>query len=114
MMAIIQPTMEHVQARNPVSSLDPPPPLPPEPSMDDQRALQIQLRTHGSKEIGDAFQDWSRKVQSFLLLATTYEMMREHGQELGDSRALMDGARERAQEAADKLARLVSDELASF
>jgi hypothetical protein len=55
MMRVVQPAMENVEARNPIITFSNTPPPPPEPSLDEQRELQIQLRTHGSKEIGDAF-----------------------------------------------------------
>ena len=116
-MRIVQPTMEHVGARNPLVRLGPPPPLPPEPTIDDQRAVQIELRTHGSKETGDAFQDWATKVRNFLFEATHFETICEQGgrgEELRDARGHMDTARGEANEAADNLARLVSDELAAF
>jgi hypothetical protein len=116
MIKVVQPTMEHVEARNPVISFSNQPQLPPEPSVDDQRELQIQLRTHGSKEIGDAFQDLVQRVRSFMLNASTYETIRDQGgrDDLAASGTRMHDAREKAREAADKLARLVSDELASF
>ena len=44
-MKIVQPVMEHVEARNPIISFDPTPPLPEEPSIEEQRALQVDLRT---------------------------------------------------------------------
>ena len=114
MMKVVQPVMEHVEARNPIVTFSSEPPLPPEPSLDEQRSLQIVLRTHGSKEIGDAFQDWFKKVRSFQLEASTFEMIREQGGQLTDELPRMETAREQAREAADTLARLVSDELASL
>jgi hypothetical protein len=116
LMRVVQPTMEHVEARNPIISFSTEPPLPPEPSLDDQREVQIQLRTHGSKEVGDAFQEWFQKVRLFMLHASTYEMIRSQGVggDLAESAKQMHAARDEARDVADKLARLVSDELATF
>lgn len=116
MMAIVQPGMEHVEARNKVVRFSVEPPLPPEPELEDQRALQIELRTHGSKEVGDAFHDFVQKVFAFQLTATTYETSRDQGGrgDLSGEGQAMEDARKEAREAADKLQRLVADELASF
>jgi hypothetical protein len=116
MMKVVQPVMEHVERRNPIWSSSSDPPLPPEPTIDDQRAVQIELRTHGSKAVGDAFQDWVNKVRQFQFDATAFESIerRGEGQPVTDARLQMDASRDRAREAADTLARLVSDELASF
>jgi dihydrodipicolinate synthase/N-acetylneuraminate lyase len=54
MMGVVQPVMEHVEARNRIITTSSDPPLPPEPSLEAQRDIQVQLRTHGSKEIADA------------------------------------------------------------
>jgi hypothetical protein len=116
MMKIVQPTMEHVERRNPIWSSTSDPPLPPEPSIEDQRAVQIELRTHGSKEVGDAFHDFVQKVHRFQIEASNFESIerRGQGQQVTDARMQMDAARDEARAAADNLARLISDELASF
>jgi hypothetical protein len=114
MMGVVATTMEHVERRNPMISFSNEPPLPDEPSVDDQRAMQIKLRTHGSKAVGDAFHDWVQKVRQFQLNATAFEMVRDQRAPFTDEREVMDDARVEAREAADKLARLLADELASF
>ena len=40
MMGIVQTVMEHVEGRSPILTVHPSPPLPTEPSVDDQRAVQ--------------------------------------------------------------------------
>jgi hypothetical protein len=117
MMAIVQPTMEHVEARTPIVRLSVEPPLPPEPEPDEQREMQIELRTHASHEVGQAFHDYVTKVRSFLLNATTYELTREQtgpSDEVARLHEQMETARAAAREAADTLARLVAEELAAL
>jgi hypothetical protein len=114
-IGIIQTVMEHVEARSPLARIIPAPDLPTEPSVDDQRAAQIQLRTHGTQEASDAYQDWFRKVRSFQFSATTYEnILAQGGAQLDDTRTRMEAARNQAREAADNLARLIGDELAGL
>jgi hypothetical protein len=114
MMGIVQPVMEHVEGRNPMVQFGNPPPLPDEPTIEEQRAFQVELRTYGSKEVGDAFHDFVQKVRSFQVNATVFETIRDQRAPMDDQREQMDAARERAREAADTLARLVSDELAAL
>jgi hypothetical protein len=116
MMGVVLPVMEHVEARNPIISWSSDPPLPPEPSLDEQRDIQIQLRTHGSKEVGDSFQEWFGKVRLFSLNASTLERIRDQAesQQVVDAMEKMEAARVEAREATDTLSRLVSDELAGF
>jgi hypothetical protein len=114
MMKIVQPVMEHVESRNPLVQFGNPPPLPPEPTIDEQRDMQIHLRTYASEEIGDAYRGWFRKVRSFQFEADTFEQLRAQGGPAMGTRQPMDTARAEAVEAADNLARLVRDELASF
>jgi hypothetical protein len=114
MMKVVQPLMEHVEARSPMMTVGPQVQLPPEPSIDEQRALQVQPRTHGSVAIGDAFQDFFRKVREFLWRASTYETLREQRAPFGDAGVEMETARAQARDAADTLARLVADELSSL
>ena len=93
------------------------PPLPPEPSVDEQRALQIELRTHGSVAVGDAFHDYVTKVRSFQLQASTYEIVLEQtgpSDQVAEERDKMEEARTQARAAADTLARLVAEELGSL
>jgi hypothetical protein len=114
MMGIVQPVMEHVEARNPIMTVHPSPSLPDEPPVDEQRGLQVELRTHGSPEIADAFHDFVMKVRQFQIEATTFETVRASTAPLSGERRRMDEARDQAREAADELQRLVADELASF
>jgi hypothetical protein len=95
-------------------TFNPAPPLPAEPSVDAQRALQIELRAHGSPEVSDAFHDYVQKARRFQIQATAYETVLKAGAQLSNERETMETAREQAREAADRLQRLASDELASF
>jgi hypothetical protein len=92
----------------------PPPDLPDEPSINDQRAVQVLLRSHGTPAVGDAFQEWFRKVREFQWRASTYENFRDQGGQFENAGLEMENAREEARALADKLARLVSNELASL
>jgi hypothetical protein len=114
LMGIVVTVMEHVEARQSMMEIGRPLDLPAEPSLDDQRAVQVRLRSHGSVEVGDAFQEWFQKVRDFQWYASTYESLREGGGEIGNVGAEMQATREQARAAADKLARLVSEELASL
>ena len=113
-MGIVVTVMEHVEARQPMIQIGRPPDLPAEPSLNDQRAVQVQLRSHGSVAVGDAFQEWFRNVREFQWGASAYERVREQGGQLGDMGTEMETAREEARAAPDKLARLVTEELASL
>jgi hypothetical protein len=114
MMGIVQPVMEHVEARNPIITFTPSPSLPEEPSVADQRAMQIELRTHGSPEVSAAFHDFVMKVRRFQIEATTFETVHASTAQLSGERQRMNAARDEARAAADELERLVADELASF
>jgi hypothetical protein len=114
MIAIVAATMEHVHRHNPKISFGDEPPLRPEPSLDEQHAMQTKQLTHGSQEVSDAFYEWRSEVRIFWVNAAKFEIAREEGGQLSDEREHMDNAREQAREAAVNLSRLVSDELASL
>ena len=115
MMAIVEPAMEHVEARRSNSgSTNVEPPLPREPELEDQRAMQVELRTHSSQEVSDAFHDFVQKsVFAFQLAATDYEEMHSRAASSPARVRRSEDAREQAHKAADKLQRLVADKLAS-
>jgi hypothetical protein len=65
MIASVHAVMEHVEATEPVMSFGGGPELPPEPSLDDQRAMQAKLRTHGSGAVADALDEFTKHVRTF-------------------------------------------------
>jgi hypothetical protein len=66
-MRVVHPLLERVEATEPTVRFGSEPELPPEPSIDEQRALQVELGTYGSLAIGDAYSNFIQKVRSFHL-----------------------------------------------
>lgn len=106
--------MEHVEAREPLISFGGEPSLPPEPSLDEQRAMQSKLRTIGSTAVADALDGVTKAAREFFLSASTVQTIRTQGGQMGDEVTRMHEAREKAREATRELERLVSEELASL
>jgi len=87
--------------------------LPEPPSLDERRALMVKLRTFGSTEVGDAYDEFVNSMDEFhalkWMLSTTSEIpvpdQAWNELEVLRSKALADLA---------KVERLVSDELASL
>jgi hypothetical protein len=107
--------MEHVEAREPLIAFSgEEPSLPPEPSLDEQRAMQSKLRTIGSAAVADALDRFTKATRDFFIRATTVRAIRNQRGEMRDEVERMHEAREKAREAMQDLERLVSDELAGL
>ena len=117
MLKLLNVWMERVDATEPIWKYadDPGPPDPPD--LEESRAMQVQLSTHGSPEVSDAYRAFGEALREFAQRVDAYRLIRS-GEDaegnLADSASKMEEARGKVREALRTLERLVSDELAGF
>jgi hypothetical protein len=113
MIGNVHALMEHVEAREPLTSSGEPS-LPPKPSIAEQRAMQSKLRTIGSAAVADALDRLAKAARNFFVLASTVGTIRDQGGKFEGEIEQMLKAREEARAATLDLERLVSEELSSL
>jgi hypothetical protein len=85
--------------------------------LEESRVMQVQLGTHGSPEVSDAYRAFGESLREFAQRVDDFRLIRtgEDAQgDLADAGGKMEEARGKVREALRTLERLVSDELAGF
>jgi hypothetical protein len=114
MIASVHGLMEHVELTEPIVVYSGDPEPPPRPALEDQRAMQAKLRTHGSRAVADALDEFLKDVRTFEIQVRTFRIVRDQQNDITDVVTKMNDARERAREAMRSIERLVSSELESL
>jgi hypothetical protein len=101
-----------------VVATDPPlkmgdPPLPEPPSPDEQRALNAKLRTFGSKDVADAYDEFVKSMLEFYVFAEALRTLSEV-QAANVPWSELEAMRNKVRADLATIERLVSDELASL
>lgn len=114
MIGVLQRWSDQVEATEPIFRMANEPEPPKEPSVEEQRDLNRVLRTFGSREVADAYDEFVKAVKSFFYSAMTLRATRE---QRGDAQLpweQMEREREKVREGLREIERLVSDELAAL
>jgi hypothetical protein len=116
MLKLLYPWMERVDSTQRLwkSASEPEPPEPPSP--EEWRAMQVELGTHGSPAVSDAYRAFSEAISEFFERVSELRMIMDHSAtgDAGEAAGRMEAARRNVREMLRKLERLVSDELAAL
>jgi hypothetical protein len=113
MVGLLRVLWEEVVATAPQLTIAGAPPVPKGPSPDERRAMDAKLRTFGSKEVADAYDEFVTSVIGFHLVANVLPA----AQELPGADVLwnqLDDTRNAMRDDLATIERLVRDELASL
>jgi hypothetical protein len=108
----LQQAMLMIERTQPMIGPKPPPPEPP--SDDEWTDMYVKAAIYGSEELMEAFNTFSSKAREFQAYAFTWERVRDHPSETGETGVKMEQSRGEAARALNEIERRMRKELAEL